>query len=88
MRVDQQPAVTLNEQDIHNLASQALDKIISSPNPTLLVWEAQGCRLRAVSAAAGYATSMIKKPACLGMYDFNARLQDIIEDFKFVCCQA
>jgi len=74
----------LDDKDIHSMAAKALDKIINASKPKLVVWDVMERRLRVISATAGYAKDWIKKPTCLGMYDFGANLQDIIDDFKTV----
>lgn len=84
MTIAQQRTGRLNDQDIHNMAVEALDKIIGSTKPKLLVWDVMKRRLRTISATAGYAKDWIKKPTCLGMYDFEVKLQDIIDDFNAV----
>lgn len=74
----------LDDHDIRNMAAKALDKIISATKPKLVVWDVMNRRLRVISATAGYAKDWLKKPTCLGMYDFDVSLQDIIDDFKAV----
>lgn len=88
MTMEQIPPGRLNDHEIHNLATHALDKIITSASPRLVVWDAMKRRLRTVSATACNAMDVIKKPTCLGMYDFEVRLQDIIDDFKAVYSRA
>lgn len=75
------------EQTIRCMASEALEQIICASAPKLLFWDAESRRLRAVSATSGTAKKLLAKPGCLGTYDFDTRLQDIIDDLKVVCHQ-
>lgn len=80
-----QSAPRLDEQRIRCMASEALDRIIGSTKPKLLFWDISTNRLRSVGADAARARAVLAQPTCLGMYDFDVKLQDIIDDFKAIC---
>jgi hypothetical protein len=75
---------TPDEKAIRCMAAEALDRVLRSSTPRVLFWDAESKRLRTISADAGSAKSLIAHPSCLGTYDFDARLQDIIDDLKTV----
>ena len=80
-----QSVPALDERLIRCMASEALDRIIGSSTPKLLFWDMSSKRLRAVGADAARAKAVLAQPTCLGMYDFEVKLQDIIDDFKAIC---
>lgn len=80
-----QSAPTLDERLIRCMASVALDRIIGSSKPKLLFWDTSSNRLRLVGADAARAKAVLAQPTCLGTYDFDVKLQDIIDDFKAIC---
>lgn len=76
---------TQTERAIHCMASEALDQIISASAPKVLFWDATSRCLRTISASSSTAKKMITQPHCLGTYDFDTKLQDIIDDLEAVC---
>ncbi|MBP8275411.1 MAG: hypothetical protein KAX55_00760 [Propionivibrio sp.] len=80
-----QSAPALDDRLIRCMASEALDRIIGSSKPKLLFWDTSSNRLRAVGADAARAKTVLTQPTCLGIYDFEVKLQDIIDDFKAIC---
>lgn len=79
------PLPAIDERTIRTLASEVLDRVIGSSKPKLLFWDTASNRLRAVGTGTARAKAVLAQPTCLGTYDFDVKLQDIIDDFRAVC---
>jgi hypothetical protein len=75
----------IDDQLVSELARKALDRIINSNTPRMLIWCPQTRSIRFVSLKTAYANDMAGKATCLGTYDFDVRLEDIEADLRAVC---
>lgn len=76
--------VNIDDHAASVLAMKALDKIIISREPKMLIWDPRALCIRTVSVDTAYAERMRGKATCLGTYDFDTRVEHILDDLKAV----
>ncbi len=74
----------IDDQAAAKIAMHALDKIIASQKPKMLIWDTRAMCIRTVSIDTAYAERMRDKPTCLGTYDFETRVEHILDDLNAV----